>query len=63
MILNIHLNIAEGQDPDTAQQAAGDLLDALGVACKGHMRTVWLPPGSVVEGVELAAPELVEVKG
>ena len=61
MLLNIHLRIAEGQDPNTAQQAADELLDALGRACTGNERSVWLPPGSVVEGVEVAAPELTGV--
>lgn len=62
MLLNIHLNIADGLGC-TAQQVADELLDALARACMGNERHVWLPPGSSIEGVEMAAPELVEVQG
>ena len=61
MLMNIHLRIAEGQDPNTARQAADEFLDALARACMGTTRSVWLPPGSGVEGVEVAAPVLMEV--
>ena len=48
MLLNIHMNIAEGLGC-TAQQAANEFLDALDRACMGNKREVWLPPGSSIE--------------